>query len=330
MRTVDELERIIRDANPHRVRRGSGVSDRGERDLGAILAEPRSAPPVPLRPQRVGVIVSTVAAAITLLLSVATLVALQPRPAAAFSPPLLEVQPTEGNATAVLGTLSMIARSGTIDSATRVEIEVETWSMDIMIEPNEQTTFVQPREIVRTRDADLAGEVVVSAGSVRWGSVPPDMTPPPPGEELERHSYEAGSYPLLFPTPPPSDEPTLRTYLSTSLGLTADSAAGDYFRAVQDLRNEWPLSGPQCAAVLDLLADLRDVELLGEVIDRLDRPGLAFSTSTRMGGAFEDVLIFSPDTGCLLSAEVIYVGGLDDVALAERTVTNYTAWKEST
>jgi hypothetical protein len=223
----------------------------------------------------------------------------------------------------------MTARSGAIDTATRFVIEVETWSMDILVDPNEQTTFVQPREVVRTRDADLAGEVVVSAGSVRWGSVPQDATPPP-GEELERHSYEAGSYPLLFPTPPPSDEPTLRAYLSTALGLTADSTAGDYFRAVQDLRNEWPLSGPQCATVLDLVAVLPDVELLGEVVDRLDRPGLAFSTSTRMGGAFEDVLIFSPDTGCLLSAEEVYLGGLDEVALDERTVTNYTAWKERT
>ena len=207
-------------------------------------------------------------------------------------------------------------------------IAAETWSAELTPGADE-VTFVQPREIVRTRNDDLSGSVVTRAGEVRWGVVPDGQAPAQPGTVLEENDFGPGDYPMLFPSPPPDAAAELQGYLAQTVGITETSTTGDIFRATVDLRNEWSLNGSQTAALLDLIATRDDVTVLGTVTDRLGRTGIALATDTRFDGAFRDILIFDPDTANLLAAEDVYLGGIDDIQLEAPSVLNYTAWKDT-
>jgi hypothetical protein len=69
------------------------------------------------------------------------------------------------------------------------------------------------------------------------------------------------------------------------------------------------------------------VTLAGAVTDRLGRAGIAIQTE-RESGSHRMLLIFSPETGLLLSTETVYLGGIPDYALEYPTVLNYFAWKD--
>ncbi|PZQ88945.1 MAG: hypothetical protein DI534_09160 [Leifsonia xyli] len=326
MVAMDELERRIRAANPSPVDRDAPLSERAEQELSVLLTTPRAsavAGRVPRR--RPAIIMPTIAAAVAVLLTVGVLNLLAPRPAAASAPPLLEAVPLGEDADTVLGRLSTMARSNNTETSSAA-IASETWSAELT--PTGTATFVQPRDVVRTRASDLSGSAVTRAGAVRWGIVS-GATPPAPGTILERFDYGPGEFPLLFPKAPPDSATELQAYLTQYLGLDASAPTGEVFRAIVDLRNEWELTGPQTAAVLELLRDRPDVAALGTVTDRLGRTGIAVATQTRLDGAFRDLLIFAPGTAQLLSAEDVYLGGIPDLKLESPTVMNYIAWKDT-
>lgn len=324
---MDDLERRVRAANPHSMRRYDPLSERAERELATLLAEPHNRPASHTRRWRAPLFVSTTAAALAVVIvAVAASLLLAPRVAMA-APPLLVSTPITGSTDSVLERLSMNARSAVASPPTDL-IAAETWSADITLAPEKLSTFVQPREVTRVRTSDLAGEIVVFASEVRWGSVPAGERPPTPGTELERQTFAAGEFPLLFTQPPPADAAELPAYFATYLGTSETTSAGEFFRAITDLRNEWTLTGPQTTAVIEFIRDLPNVTVAGGVTDRLGRSGVAVSTESRSGGAYRDLLIFAPDTGVLLSAEQIYLGGIPDVRTPASTVLDYTAWKE--
>lgn len=323
---MDELERRIRAANPYPVRRNDLLSERAERELATLLAEPPGRLVANTRRWRAPLFVSGAAALLVLVVAVAASLLLAPR-AAMAAPPLLEVTPLAGSTDSVIERLTMNARSAVTSDPTDL-IAAETWAADITLTPDKLSTFVQPREIVRTRTSDLAGEIVVYAGKIRWGSVPVGGQSLIPGTELERQIFTAGQFPLLFTQAPPSDAAELPAYFATYLGTSEHTSTGEFFRAIADLRNEWTLTGPQNAAVLEFIRHLPDIVIAGEVTDRLGRAGVAITTESRSGGAFRDLLIFAPDTGVLFSAEQVYLGSLPDVQLPADTVLNYISWKE--
>lgn len=325
---MDELKRRIRAANPLPVSRDTPLSERAERELAVLLATPREPSTEGFLPRRrATLIVGTIAAAVTIILSVGVVNVFSPRPAAAASPPLLESAPLSADIGAILGRLSAMALASPTPASSDV-IAAETWSAELT-PAAAAAIFVQPREVIRTRQDDLSGSVVTRAGTVRWGIVE-EATPPAPGTILERFDYDVGEFPLLFPVAPPTSASALQGYLLQYVGLNEATATGDVFRSIVDLRNEWVLTGAQTAAILELLSVRDDVSLLGAVTDRLGRQGIAVATDSRLGGAFRDLLIFNPTTGLLLSAEDIYLGGVPDIELTPPTVMNYIAWKDTT
>ncbi|MEO5535264.1 MAG: hypothetical protein ABIR17_09055 [Pseudolysinimonas sp.] len=322
---MDDIERLIREANAAPVRRTSSLSPRAEADLAAILS---ASPPIPahrdLRWRRRLIWGSAVAAAIAVILTVTMPFATPP---AVASPPLLTFIPVSGSPSTVLGRLGEVARSSILTPTSSV-IASETWSADLTEVAGTTTTFVQPREVTRTYHPDGSASIVTLAGSVRWGTVPNETAAPQPGTVLERLDFTAAESPRLFLTPPPSSSgEDLRAYLGGIFGFTEATTTGEYFGAVENLRNEWELDGAQTAALTEMLASLPDVSILGEVMDRLGRPAIAVATSTRAHGTFEDVLLFDKESGALLASEEIYLGGDPDISLASPSVFNYVAWK---
>jgi hypothetical protein len=319
---MDEIERRIREANPYPIRRDDPLSKRAERELALLLSTQRHGSPPHVRRWRTPVLISTAAAVLALTFAVASSFLFTPQPALAAPPPL-ELMAITGTPDSVIEEL--IVRAHSLKSSSPTSIASETWSADISTDSEQ--TFVQPREIVRTRSADLSGTIVVTAGQVRWGNVQANEKPPSPGSVLQLQDFGHGDYPLLFTTPPPANPSEYRAYFSATAGTTETSTPGDFFRAITSLRNEWVFTGAQTAAVLEFIQGLPHVEVAGQVTDRLGRHGVAIATNSRSGGAFRDMLIFDRATGALLSTEQIYLGGLSGVPLKASTVLDYTAWK---
>jgi hypothetical protein len=326
---MDDLERRIRDDNPLPPR-DSLYGARAEEDLRRILTEPRTSP-VPARRWRAGIgVVAGVAAAA--LAIIAGALALSPlllaKPAAAV-PPSLTIRPVSGELATILGELSMKAAAQTPTVAQDPMVtRCEWWAAVLTVRDDGTEVFVQPQDITRTWYPDHSGTIVVKAGEPRW-NVPEDVSADEPGTILQSDEYPAGGFPLAYSEEPPSRSGSeFAEYLRNGLGLPEDAVAGDYFNAIQDLRHDRNLTGPQTAAMLQMLASLPGVRVAGEVTDRLGREGLAVETTSRYGGAFRDLLVFDRSTGMLLSAETEYLGGIDEITVPYPTVISYIAWRD--
>jgi len=329
---MDELERRIRIANPRAVRRDSPLSERAEADLGSLIASPgmrTESIAIRSRPRYVRTLLGAMVAALVVGVLIVTGNVIHEPSASAAGLPLLEETPVDGTTPEIIDRMIMASRANpAVKALPKRRISYETWSANITVgEDSTVDVFVQPQEIERVWSDDLSGEIVTRAGAVTMGEQPSGAPSYAPGDVVDKSSFARGEYPVLFPEPPPSTAADLRVYLAGVLGLTEVSTAGEWFKAIQDLRTDWPLTSAQNEAILTLIKTLPDVTVAGTVTDRIGRPGIALQTETRAGGKFRDLLIFDSYTGLLNSAEDVYLGGLDDIDLPAMTVLNYTAWK---
>lgn len=330
---MDELERRIRDDNPHSPGSGASLSPRAAEELQRILASPRTAPDADAGRRRrvgIGLLVAVAAATLAILVGALTVAPLLLAKPAAAAPASLPVRPVDGDLATILKELSMkaAAQTSTVAESPMVT-RCEWWAATLTVGDDGTEVFVQPQDITRTWYPDRSGTIVVTAGEPRW-NIPDDVTTTEPGTPLQSDDYPAGEFPLAYGDEPPSTSgDAFASYLRGGLGLPDDAAAGDYFTAIQDLRHDRDLTGAQTAAMLEMLASLPGVRVAGEVTDRLGREGLAIETTSRYDGAFKDLLIFDRSTGMLLSAETEYLGGIDEITLPYPTVISYLAWKDS-
>jgi len=328
---MDELERRIREANPRPIRRETPLSPRAEQELATLLATPAAESParaLRTRPRYAISLLSGMVAALVVGVLIVTGNIIPDPPASATGLPLLEETPVDGTINEVIDRLIMSARKNPAEkSSSTHRISYEAWSANITVgEDASVDVFVQPQEVERVWSDDLSGHIVMRAGAVTMGVQPEGDSPFEPGDIIDDGKFGPGEYPVLFPEEPPSTASELRAYIAGVLGLTDSSTAGDWFKAVQDLRTDWPLTPAQNVATLELISALPGVTAAA-VTDRVGRHGIALQTETRGGGKFRDLLIFDTVTGLLNSAEDVYLGGLDDINLPPMTVLNYTAWK---
>lgn len=337
---IDKLERDLRAANPLTSRCTDPLSARAEADLARILAEAPSAvtvaseAPAPLasvrrrRATRAAWALAAVAAVTTGIVIAATSLTVSPEVSVA-APPALEATPIDATLSEVIEELTAKARALPGDTDPAQTIETEGWSAALEFGNDNSLTnyFVQPENVLRVRAADLSGFIEVTAGEVRWG----DTTAPqivPPGELIIRSDYAAGEFPILYPQPAPDTGAALYDYIQATVGYDDSTPTGLYFTALRDVRLDWATTGPQAAAVLELVGTLPDVELLGEVTDRLGRTGIAVSTEMTLDDTVRNVLVFDPTTGNLLSNEITYLGGSSGLDIPVGSVMQYLAWKE--
>lgn len=342
---TDLLERDLRAANPLRSRRTDPLSARAEADLASILAsasaatdadaaaaEDATATVVPIasaakRSRRARFAWALSAAAALAAASVITITSLTVSPPAGVAaPPDLDPVPIDSTLSEVLAEMSANARQLPGDTSLGHIVESEAWYSDISITEESTTFFVQPQLVHVEWHPDLTGFVEARAGEVRWGDPVDADGMTKPGEVLFRVDYdEPGSFPLTLPQPPPDTADAFRDYIRAAYpDYTDDTPTGFYFAALEDIRSGWPLTGPQAAGALDFIGSLPDVELLGEVTDRLGRTGIAIATETE---THRFVLVFDRQTGLLLSAERSYLGGVPDFDYPPG-VMSFTAWKE--
>lgn len=326
---MDDIEKRMRESRPDLGERDGALSSRAQADLDAILSAevprksglriPRWAPPAG--------IAAAAAAALAVVFSVVQLAVPSPSVAA---PPPLQTAPVDEPLGDVMRRLSTLAEEHLPATGSPVEqtLRYEAWYSNVEVEADRTSYFVQPVEIIQSRNADWSGSITTLAGDVRWGTPSENNPSQKPGTAIDEMTFAAGEFPMIYSEPPPSDPVALRDYFLAA-GWDPNSTAGDWFNAIQQLATDWQLDGPQTAAVIEFLGELPDVRVAGAVTDRLGRAGIAIDTEGRLDGAFRDTLVFDSTSGKLLSAEAMYLGGIPDLKIPYPTVFSYVAWKDT-
>jgi hypothetical protein len=318
----------LREANPLSSRRASPLSPRAKQELSELLAS-ASAPATQPRRRALPTIGFAAAASIAMIVAVVfafTNFGQAGQASVAALPPLVTT-PLGDELGEVLAGLSERASAQTPPATRTQTIRVETWSVQVDADAPVSPYYVQPEEVEKVWEPDRSGTWRSWAGDIRYGAPPSGGSAVDPGTALRDDRYAPGEFPLSFPEAPPDDVLELDSYLRSVGHLPSRPEAIEYFWAIEAMRFEWSLTGTQTAATLDLLAELPEVTLAGTVTDRLGREGIAIATD-RASGTHRMFLIFSSETGLLLSAESVYLGGIPDNALEYPTVLNYSAWKD--
>lgn len=159
-----------------------------------------------------------------------------------------------------------------------------------------------------------------------------DLVRSPEGARLRRFLLDDGPGSATEQTadatlqgPVPVTADGLRAWLrSRTPGIDGPLGAS---QAVHDLVTQRVLSPRQRAALLRLLADLPEVAVTGEVVDRAGRPGVAFSADSAAGGLpTRYTFIVDPVSGQLLGQEETLTESAGKLNVPVPSVIEYDAY----
>ena len=335
---MDEFERRIRAARPASVRRDTPLSSRAKRELAElILSDPDASLP-PARSSAVGVRrrsrgVAGGALATVLVAAIAVVAVVLNWPVYAATPELLATAPVSVTASEALLRASVALREVDtgpgdgegVEPGQAGVISAQTWTLASTDDGSRVTSAVVPENYVITRNEDGSRTVVVTAGQALDGDAPDSDVED--GALLWEESYAAGEYAYSFTSPAPTSADEVGTFLGPVAGADTDSNASAAFQSIAVLLMEQTLAPHQEAALLEYLAGLPGVEMIGSTNDRLGRPALVLST-TRTDGEYEDHILISPDQGVILATETIYTG-TERTDLRSPAVVSYYAWNRN-
>lgn len=313
---MDRAESIIKAGAPD-----AQYGLRAESDLLRILAS--SAPPKrhrrALPRQRILLSVALVVVALAISTSVVWGPSLT---ATAVTAPLLEVRPLPGVASSMLDHLAAL-RSQSPASSSR-SIRGHTWSLSTEIgddgEVQATLTVPQIHEVLHHADGSVTVRVTAAEpfpGQSRHGLAEA-------GSLISEDTYAPGTFLTYLPGPPPTDPGLVDQWLARLSGLP-DLTPGQTIHEISALLLTYPASPSQEAALVSHLAQLPDITVTGEVVDRLGRQGIMFSALDQESGQFEDRIIISPETGSIIATERLYVGS-QLPHLPAPSVLSYQAW----
>lgn len=326
----DDLGKLLRDARPGEVRRGSELSERARRELAFFEAAEselergrqrrgfgeliRSLRPMPVLGGAFVLAMVVVAAVV--------FTTLRPIAAVALTPPMLAYTSVSESSAELLTELSTQRLAG---GAPGNVIRSQVWALNTEIAEDGTITSssVEPqeRELVFHPDGSVSFQLTTTAPFPGQESA----KLPAPGTVLSTEEYPAGGFDNPYPEAMPSDSALIGAYLARVSGNDA-LTAGDAVREISGIMSSVILDRAQEAAAIAYLGTLKGLSVAGAVVDRLDRPGIAFRATDRFPGEVEDVLILSPSSGKILASETIYVGA-SRPDIDAPSVIDYTAWE---
>ncbi|MDN3027421.1 CU044_5270 family protein [Streptomyces sp. S.PB5] len=293
---ADELE-LLRRANPVPTdgpHFGDGPLDHhAERRLNLLMRQRTSRRPRLLWGLAATAIVAALVSALLFTGGTTT-------PAAAAPRPLV----VRADSTPVsLETLADRARAAGGSLGLRKGTHVRTWSLGMS---EDEPPITYPEERVVRWHADDSHTVVVDNGRDRTEQTyPPSWSDAPPQ------------------SPPPHDAERLRAYLLEATYTEGKLDTGRLLDGVEVLLDTWQLGARESAAVARLLADAEGLTPVGQVTDRLGRPGQAYVYTQ---SATRRMLIMDPATGAVLGLETTFTEAAPEYGVKAGDVMDYSAW----
>ncbi|KOV63949.1 CU044_5270 family protein [Streptomyces sp. MMG1121] len=325
----DELD-LLRRANPvpaHGPYFGDGPTDHcAERRLESLPYEDAGRR-ARTRAPRARLLWGLAATAVVLATTLTALLGGTSAPPAVAAPRPLAVR--AHSAAVPLHQLAELAAVAAADGSPglRKGTHVQSWSLG-MSEDKPPVTLPEER-VVRWNPDDSHTELLVATDPRCPGR--PVLTDE--GDEprlvADGHVLSRTTYPPSWSDAPPDARPphtpaALRVYLTESAHTGGDAlSTPELIDGVHELLNHWTLGSRESAALVRLLAQERGLRPVGQVTDRLGRPGQAYVYDAP--GA-RRMLILDPRTGAVLGSEAIFTRDVPRFGVRAGDVMEYSAW----
>ncbi len=255
-----------------------------------------------------------------------------PASAAPATPRLLAYTAVPTTAAASLQDLATSVRALPTPDLARGDItytKTSGWYLNTRIDGELVTSVVLPEVRETWRRSDGSGRIRVAPGTPSFPSpqAEREWATDAPSLRTRDERVGAGELALMYPESLPSDLLGLQSALA--VGHPVENGPDETLVAVADLYRE-QLPGPGVrASILDIVASLPGLELLGETVDREGRPGIAVGIeSTGSGLPTMHTLIFDPLDGRLLSEEQVLTRTAGALGVPVPSVISYTLHEE--
>jgi hypothetical protein len=323
----DELD-LLRDANPapaHGPHFGDGPLDhRAERRLELLLREDDRRHS---RTPRARLVWGLAATAVVLATALTALLGGPSGQPAVAAPRPLAVR---AHSTAVpLDRMAELAAAAAADGAPglRKGTHVQSWSLGMS---DDRPPVTLPEEtVVRWNPDDSHTEVVVATDPRHPGR--PVLTdegdeprPVEDGHVLSRTTYPPSWSDAPPEARPPHDPAALRAYLADAVHTgTGSLTTPQLLDGVKELLDHWALGSRESAALVGVLAHAKGLRPVGQVTDRLGRPGQAYAY---VAPGVRRMLILDPRTGAVLGLEATFSEDDSRYGVKAGDVMEYSAW----
>ncbi|OZD46417.1 hypothetical protein CH252_21665 [Rhodococcus sp. 06-1477-1B] len=194
--------------------------------------------------------------------------------------------------------------------------------------PDEAEATVFRREWVDVQwNENLSGSVVTTAAEAT--NAAGDTVPtgdPTPGTVVGDLTFVQNQFSPLSPTVPEPTVDAMRALVLTSTGAGDQLTAGDAMLGARALLGEWTLTGPQQAALLEVVAQAPGVRVVGAASDRLGRPVVGLAAVPSGPSSSETTLLLSVETGRIVGFESALLTDSETLKLPAGSITDYTLW----
>lgn len=321
--TDDELERLLRDANPAQTPLGSPATSRQRLVMAQIMAEPE--PRRAWRSARFGVPLAVLVASALVL--IAFFNPLTMNPAVAYGPPVLTYKATTDSLQEVVrGAEARLSTQAGLGAPTRRSIAT-SWRLTVQDDGGlEPVTFISPLITNLSWYADLSGRRTLVAGEAYALGDESAADAPSPGTVIADTVFDKGEYQPVTPDASRLGLDAVRELMHLYAAPTS-STPGEAMWAAADLLNEWSLTNAQHSYLLQTLLEYDNLTVLGTTHDRAGRPVVGIQGATLNGSAA--TLLVSVKTGRIVSFETSVTSKDSSLPVPPGTVTSYTLWKEA-
>jgi hypothetical protein len=335
-RDVKAVRDLLADHRPAPPPDAREVNARRTATLAAVLAHGASTASGPrLRSTRSLRPAWLVPAAALSVLAAVLLVQFNPigaAPAAqAATPPLLAYDPVAGTAQDALRSLASKVRAVQVPATADGDIRytrISGWNLNTRIDGQLVTSVVLPEVRETWRALDGSGRQRVAPGEPVYPSddARRDWQSEAAALRVRDGRVGPGEIANMYPEQLSTDQVLLRDQLAA--GHPAENGAYELLVAVADLYREQLPEPSVRAALLDVLSETADLQLLGETVDRLGRPGLAVAVQSADSGLPTlHSLIFDQRSGVLLAAEQMLTETAGRLNVAVPSVISYTLYE---
>lgn len=126
---------------------------------------------------------------------------------------------------------------------------------------------------------------------------------------------------------PSSDVDRLTETLDLLSNGEGTEGAADHLYGITALLNTWTVPDDVHAAMLTILANDADTEVLGTTTDRAGRPAVGLRATSHATPWFDVIALVSTETGRIIGVEEVYNGLKDELSIPTGTITSYTLWE---